>query len=178
MSRCSNGLTTAAGAYEITLIDVERRRRKSPGRRDPAHDVHSHLIAKPRPDHHGLGLLRHDPDERVYGQRVGHKHKRARPAPGGHHLLQHDKTLWAPLGRGHDHHTFDGTESHEPRRFQAAAPRRGEDLIYGNAVLAEGLTERPRLRAPTLGDIALGRTIVDLEPGRVAVAGRRTAVAD
>jgi hypothetical protein len=148
-------------------------------RRDPAHDVHFRLIAKPGPDHHDLGLLRHDADERAYGQRVGHQHKRARPAPVRHHLLQHDKTLRAPLGRGHGHHAFDGTETHEPRRFQATAPPRGEDLVNGNVVLAEGLPKRPGLRAPTLVHVALGRAVVDLEPGRVAAAaGRCAAMAD
>ena len=54
----------------------------------------------------------------------------------------------------------------------------GEDLVHGNAVLAEGLADCPGLRAPTLVHIALGRAVDDLEPGRVAVAGRRAAVAD
>jgi hypothetical protein len=45
-------------------------------------------------------------------------------------------------------------------------------------VLAEGLAERPGLRTPALVHIALGRTVVDPEPRRVTVAGRRTTVAD
>jgi hypothetical protein len=45
-------------------------------------------------------------------------------------------------------------------------------------VLAKGLTERPRLFAPTLVHVALRRAVVDLETGRVAVARRRAAVAD
>src|SRR5262249_52855199 len=69
-------------------------------------------------------------------------------------------------------------EGDEPRSVQAAAPRRGEDPVHGNAMLSEGLADRPGLRAPTLVHVALGRAVVDLEPGRIAVAGRRTAVAD
>jgi len=45
-------------------------------------------------------------------------------------------------------------------------------------VLTEGLAERPALRPSSLIQISLGRAVVDLETGRVAVAGRRVATAD
>lgn len=148
-----------------------------PGRRDPPNNVYSRPI-KFGPHHYDLRLLRHNPHKGVDRECVRHQHKRAWPAPVGHHLLQHGKTLRAPVGRGHRHHTFDGTESHEPRRFQAAAQRRGKDLVYGYAVLTESLADSSGLPAPMLIHITLGRTVVDLESGWIAVAWRRTAVAD
>ena len=45
-------------------------------------------------------------------------------------------------------------------------------------MLAKGLAHRPGLRPSALIHVALGRAVVDLEPGRVAVAGRRVAVTD
>jgi hypothetical protein len=74
---------------------------------------------------------------------------------------------------------FYGTERHQARRLQAAAPGRGEDLLDTHAALAEGRAERPGLRPASRIHVALGRAIVDLEAGRVAAgAGRRVAMAD
>jgi hypothetical protein len=44
--------------------------------------------------------------------------------------------------------------------------------------LTEGFAERPGLRPSFLIQISLGRAVVDLETGRVAVAGRRVAMPD
>jgi hypothetical protein len=50
--------------------------------------------------------------------------------------------------------------------------------LSARTVLTEGLAERPALRPSSLIQISLGRAVVDLETGRVAVAGRRVAMAD
>ena len=84
----------------------------------------------------------------------------------------------APVGRRRGPCAIDRAQRHQPRRLQAPAPGRGEDLVRAHTVLTEGLAERPALRPSSLIQISLGRAVVDLETGRVAVAGRRVAMAD
>ena len=51
-------------------------------------------------------------------------------------------------------------------------------MVHAHHVLTEGLAERPGFRPSFLVQVSLGRAVVDLESGRVAVAGRRVAMAD
>src|SRR5262249_57281815 len=53
-----------------------------------------------------------------------------------------------------------------------------EDVVRLGGGLAAGRPGRPGLCAPEDGQVTLGRAVVDLEPGRITVAGRRVAVAD
>src|SRR4029077_19657318 len=91
---------------------------------------------------------------------------------------QRGEPLRALVGCRHGPRALDWTQRHQPRRLQAPAPGRGEDLIGAHTVLTEGFAERPGLRPSFLIQISLGRAVVDLETGRVAVAGRRVAMSN
>jgi len=65
----------------------------------------------------------------------------------------------------------------EPRSLEAATPRAREDAADGNRALTEGGAHAPCVLAAAVGEVALGRTVVEAEAGRIADAGRRDRVA-
>src|SRR5438445_6384427 len=63
----------------------------------------------------------------------------------------------------------------EPRGLQAAAPLAGQHAADGHRARSQDLAEPPRLLAPLVDQVALGRAVVEPEPRRIgdaAVGGR------
>jgi hypothetical protein len=66
-------------------------------------------------------------------------------------------------GRGE----FDQTKVHQGRRLLAPTPLRTHELANGNVLTAKLLAEPAGLGAAFVIEIALGRAVVESEPGRI-----------
>ena len=64
-------------------------------------------------------------------------------------------------------------EVEQPRRLEAAAPPARLDRGRAMPCGAQALAGRPGLLAARRGEVALGRAVVEAEPGRIARAGRQ-----
>src|SRR5215475_10865489 len=104
----------ASSASRRTHPDLKGCPRKASGKRtsltwptrpllrrpDPAHDMGPGLSTGRRSEHHRLGLVRNDPDQRPNGEAVSDQYERPRSTPARHDLLQlaePDGSIWIPV---------------------------------------------------------------------------------